>query len=121
MKVPQWFQKLYWRGDTARLHAGRNGLPKRFQGLLWSKPIGKLDLENDKVYIIHQILSFGSFEDIRLLFRLYPKEEIRSIFTNYPKRVYRAPVFSFVKNFILGFRTDSLDSQQYVRASLGNN
>ena len=121
MKVPQWFQKLDWWGNGARATVGHNGLPSRFQGLLWSKPIERLNLEKDKVYIMHQILAFGSLKDIRLLFELYPREEIQTVFKNHPKQVYRASMFSFVKNFILGLKDYSLNSKQYVRTPLGNN
>lgn len=96
-------------------------IPARFQGLLWSKPLEKIDIEKDKVYIIHQILALGSFEDIKVLFRIYSKEEIHAVFTNHPKQVYRASMFSFVKNFILGLKDTTLNPQRYVRASMGNN
>lgn len=112
-----WFQKLYWWGSNQK----HSQLPRRFQGLLWSRPIGKLDLQKDRVYIVHQILAFGSLEDVRILFQLYSKEEVRDIFTNYPKQVYRAFVFSFVKNFILDLRYNSLNSQKYVRTAMGDN
>ncbi|MDA1337277.1 MAG: hypothetical protein O3C23_00705 [bacterium] len=102
-------------------HEACSRFPRHFQGLLWSKPIEKLDLTKDKVYIIHQILAFGSFEDIKVLFRLYSKKEIRTVFTHYPKQIYKAAMFSFVKNFILGLKDTILNSQRYVQASVGNN
>lgn len=102
-------------------HEAHKRFPRHFQGLLWSKPVEKLDLQKDKVYIIHQILAFGSFKDIKVLFRIYSKEEICAVFANYPKQVYGASMFSFVKNFILGLKDNALNPQRYVRASMGNN
>jgi hypothetical protein len=39
--------------------------------ILWSKNIKNLDSENDKIYIIHQVLSYGSIEDISIPIDLF--------------------------------------------------
>lgn len=97
-----------------------NKLPKEFQGILWSKNIENFDLERDKVYIIHQVLALGSLGRIERLFRLYPRETIVQTFQNSPKKIYSAPVFYFVKNFILGLSGVDTPKEKYVRTSLGN-
>ena len=90
----------------------------KLQPILWSKDIKSLDLKKDRVYIVHQILSYGNLSHIRWLFNIYPKKEVRRVFINYPKKVYQPAVFYFVKNFILGLKNKKLDEKKYVKASL---
>jgi len=89
-------------------------LPSYFQALLWSKDINKIDLEKDRVYIIHQILAYGDMKDIHILFKIYPKSLIDDVFANYPAKIYIKPVFRFVKNFILNIK-HNLPEEKYVR------
>jgi Cu/Ag efflux protein CusF len=63
----------------------QKSIPSEFQPILWSKNIKDLDLKKDKIYIIHQILSYGNLEQIKWLFKIYkkslskiPKENIYS-------------------------------------------
>ncbi|MFH1462641.1 MAG: hypothetical protein ABIG08_03045 [bacterium] len=93
-------------------------IPEFLQGILWSQNIKKLDLENDNVYIIHQVLSYGNLGQIRWLFKVYPFKEIKEVFVKYPKKIYTAPVFYFVKNFILNLKNKKLSVQKYVKTSL---
>ena len=91
---------------------------KSLQGILWSKDIRKLDLKKDKVYIIHQVLSFGNLNQIRWLFKAYDLREIREVFLKDPKKVYTIPIFYFIKNFILGLKKKNLSKEKYVKTSL---
>lgn len=91
------------------------GIPESFQGILWSKNIKSLNLEKDKVYIIHQILSYGNFKQIKWLFKAYGQKEIREVFLKYPKKIYLPPVFYFVKNFILNLEKKKISPQDYVK------
>jgi hypothetical protein len=75
------------------------------------KDIGNLDLEKDKVYIIHQILMYGDFSDIKHLFHIYSLEVIRSVFLSFPKRIYTKPIFALIKKFVLGFEKEKLDER----------
>ena len=68
------------------------------------------------MYIIHQILAFGSFQRIRELFQLYSKQEVIRTFVGYPKKIYSAPVFFFVKNYILDLHSTNLLRKKYVTA-----
>lgn len=88
------------------------------QGILWSKNIRNIDLEKDKIYIIHQVLSYGNLNQIKWLFKIYKPEEIRGVFLKHPKRIYSAPVFHFIKNFILDLRKKRLFEEKYVKTSL---
>jgi hypothetical protein len=90
-------------------------LPETLKGILWSKNINDIDLENDKIYIIHQVLSFGDIEEIRWLFKNYTLDDIKMVFINIPKRIYTRPVFLFVKEYILKINT-ALDEKNYVKS-----
>lgn len=93
-------------------------VPGSLQGVLWSKNIKSIDLERDKVYIVHQVLSFGSFKQIKWLFKVYGRREIQKVFLKYPKKVYTASMFNFIKKFILSLKNKKLDKQKYVKTSL---
>ncbi len=92
--------------------------PEGLQGILWSKDIKNLDLEKDKVYIIHQILSYGNLKQIKWLFTMYKPKEIQEIFLKYPKKIYSPSVFYFIKNFILNLKNKKLAAQNYVKTPL---
>lgn len=72
-------------------------LPKFLKGYFWSVDFDKLDLEKDKNYVIHQILSFGDLKAIKWLFRNYKRQEIIKSFLQRPTKIYRPATFNFVK------------------------
>jgi len=55
-------------------------IPKTLQSILWSASVKKLDLDSDKNYIIHQVLTYGSLEQIRWLFETYGRKTIKEVF-----------------------------------------
>ncbi|MBZ1345507.1 MAG: hypothetical protein KY055_02690 [Candidatus Nealsonbacteria bacterium] len=89
-------------------------IPSSFQGILWSVNVKNLDLEKDKVYIIHQVLSYGTLEQIRWLFEVYSKREIKRVFEASPMKVYNFPTFNFIKNIVLGLKEKPFSSKDYV-------
>jgi hypothetical protein len=89
-------------------------LPANLQGVFWSRKVSSLDLQKDKVYIIHQVLMYGSLDQIKWLKSVYPDIEIKNVFVRYPQRIYTAPAFNFVKNYILSI-PDSLPKEKYVK------
>ena len=89
-------------------------IPLNFQGILWSVNVKNLDIEKDKVYIIHQVLMYGTFEQIRWLFKVYGRETIKKVFLKNPQRIYNLPAFLFLKNFILGLKNVPLNEEKYV-------
>lgn len=91
-------------------------IPKDFQGVFWSRDVSSLNLDKDKVYVIHQVLMFGSLEQIKWLETVYPREEIRRVFINYPKRIYTPQAFHFIKNYLLGIRRN-LGEAAYVKTA----
>ena len=90
-------------------------IPKRLQAVLWSVNVNQLDIQRDKGYIIHQILSYGRLEDIRWLFEMYPKEDVQRVFSHIPYKDYRASRFHFVKEYLLGLTNHKLDERLYVK------
>ena len=91
-------------------------IPSAFQPFLWSKNVEKMDRERDKIYIIHQILSYGDFKELRQLFKIYDRKEVGEVFTKYPKKIYQPSVFYFVKNFVLNLRKKRVNENNYVKA-----
>ena len=90
-------------------------LPSNFQPFLWSKSLKSLNGERDKIYIIHQILSYGDLKELRQLFRIYDRKEIKKTFIGYPKKIYQPAVFYFIKDFVLGLRNKRLREEDYVK------
>ena len=95
---------------------GKNTIPPDFQPILWSINVKDLNLKRDKIYIIHQILSYGTLDQIRWLFKVYKREEVREVFLKFPKRLYQPAVLYFVKNFILGLKSKKIKEDKYVKA-----
>lgn len=91
-------------------------IPKNLQGLLWSKDVKEIDPEKDRVYLIHQILRYGSLEDIRWLLRRYPRETVKRVFLGSPLPIYSRPALNFVKNYLLDLKKVTLDPKVYVKA-----
>ena len=99
----------------SKIETKKTILPENLKGILWSKNIDDIDLENDKIYIIHQVLFFGDIKEIKWLFKNYTLDEIKMVFINIPKRIYTRPVFLFVKEYILKINT-GLDEKNYVKS-----
>jgi hypothetical protein len=70
-------------------------VPKQFQRVLWSYDVNKMDLEEDKKEIITQVLNYGTWEDLKLLYRLYPEREIKEIVKNPRRGVWFKKVLNF--------------------------
>ena len=94
-------------------------IPKRLQAVLWSADISKLNIEKHKDYITHQVLIYGSFSDIRWLFKTYSKKEIANTFVNQPSKNYPREVFHFIKNHLLMLKDLNLNEDNYVTSILG--
>lgn len=72
-------------------------IPKSLQGVLWSADVKKLDLKKDAPYIINQILSYGTIEEMRWLFKTYKKPTVRKVFLDQPMKVYSSSAFQLSK------------------------
>lgn len=64
--------------------------------------------------VIHNILAFGTLEDIKDLKKTVGDPKIRDLFRRYPKKVYTSPVLNLVKNFILCIPSP-IDEQKYLK------
>jgi len=89
-------------------------VPQHLQGLLWSADVKNLDVERDKNYIIHNILMYGTFSDIKWLFEVYSADIIKTVFVSSPKKIYTKPVFRLIKDFVLDLKEIKLDEGKYV-------
>lgn len=89
-------------------------LPKNLQSVLWSVNIDHLDLNKDKYYIIHQILSFGILEDISWLTGIYSKKDIVDVF-KVSFKDYSRPRFYLVKDAMLGLKNWHPEEKYYVK------
>lgn len=90
-------------------------IPLSLQGVLWSKATSNLDVERDKNYIIHQILSYGTWEHMRWLFNIYGRDEIKGVFLHYPAKNYTEKTFNFVGAIVLGITPGGIDTKDYVK------
>ena len=70
-------------------------VPKQFQRVLWSYNINKMDLEEDKKEIITQVLNYGTWENLKLLYKLYSEKEIKEIVRNPRRGVWFKKVLNF--------------------------
>lgn len=91
-------------------------IPQNMQAILWSASVKKLDLDRDKNYIIHQVLTYGSLEQIHWLFKIYGEKTIKEVFVNRPYNIYTLQSFNFTKNIILNLQNIPLNQKQYVKS-----
>lgn len=89
-------------------------IPSNLQSILWSKSVKKLDLEKDKIYVINQILAYGSLENVKWLFKNIPKSKIENIFINHPQKIYTKSAFHFTKTILLNLKIN-LDEKKYLK------
>lgn len=94
--------------------------PKILQPFLWSTNVELLDIDRDKSYIIHQILLYGTFKELRWLLTTYSKKEIIETFTNKPIRMYPKDMYIFVKDYLLGLEQVRLNEEDYVTSISGS-
>lgn len=94
-------------------------IPKNLQGILWSRSVDHLDLQQDQYYIVHQILQYGNLAQIDWLIKTYSLPKVKRIFTTQPAKVYDPASFNFVKNFILNSNTN-LNVKKYFKTTLRN-
>lgn len=90
-------------------------IPKRLQAILWSADIKQLNLKKDRGYIIHQIFSYGTWNDVMWIFKTFPLKEIKHVFTTIPFKDYAVARFYFVKNYLLRLQKYKLNELRYVK------
>jgi hypothetical protein len=60
-------------------------IPKSLQPILCSYNLKELNLKEDNETIITQVLNYGSWEDVKWLYSVYPEKEIKKVVSR-PKR-----------------------------------
>jgi len=90
-------------------------VPSFLQPVLWSVKVENLDVEQDKIYIVNQVLSYGTLPMIKWLFKTYSPAAINEIFLHHPIKDYTPSRFNFLKNYILGLKDQVLDANYYVK------
>jgi hypothetical protein len=90
-------------------------IPQFLQPILWSADIASLNLEENKSYIINQILSLGTIKELQWLFRIYPKKTIQKVFIHQPAKIYTPSAFHFCKNILLDLPRENLPATRYVK------
>ena len=70
-------------------------IPTKMKWLFWSYDIKSLDLKRDKDYIITQVLNYGTWEDLRLLYKLYSEREIKGVIKNPHRGLWFENVLNF--------------------------
>jgi len=68
---------------------------QKLQKVLWSYDVRDLDLKKDKKYIITQVLNYGTWEDIKLLYKLYSEKDIKEVVKNPRRGVWFEKVLNF--------------------------
>lgn len=91
-------------------------IPDNLQSILWSVPLGKLDFAKHQSYIIHQVLMFGNFDQIRWLFKTYPKSQVVDTFLRQPQKIYTKEALNYISKFILDLSGVRLPVDKYVNA-----
>ncbi len=87
-------------------------LPQSMQHLFWSTHIQNLHPKTDAAYIINQTLAYGTLEDLRWLFHIYPKTVIVETFLNHPIKTYTPSALHFAA-LILGISPKNIRHERY--------
>ncbi len=70
-------------------------IPSKMKWLFWSYDIKSFDLEIDKDYIISQVLNYGTWEDLKLLYEIYPTKDIKEVVKNPQRGIWFEKVLNF--------------------------
>ena len=89
-----------------------NNKDTKFDHLFWYLGGHTPDYQKDKNLIVHQVLSMGTMEDLRQLFRLYDHETIRHEFLKARPGLYYPNILEFSK-FLLGVK--KVDKNKYLK------
>ena len=94
----------------------KKSIPKSLQPILWSQNVKTLDVDRDKVLIIHHVLAYGSLKDLKWLFLTYSKPRLRRVFLDHPMRVYSPSGLSFAVGPVLHIDA-RVNPKRYVKAT----
>lgn len=77
--------------------------------------ISKLDLEKDRAYIVNQVLSYGTLDEIRWLMETYGQDTVKQVFLNQPMKVYTKQCFGLMKNVLFDLQQVNIPEEKYVQ------
>ena len=63
---------------------------------------------------LHQILAFGTLDELKELKKEVGEQKLKEIFITYPKKIYTPQSLSFIKKFILHI-TRPIDDNKYFK------
>ncbi len=72
-----------------------SAIPQKLSWLFWSYDIKSLDLKADSDYIIQQVLNYGTWDEVKWLFSIYPKKEIVETVKNPSRGAWFDDVLNF--------------------------
>lgn len=87
-------------------------IPSKMKWLFWSYDTKSLDLRSDKDYIITQVLNYGTWEDLKWLYRTYSEKDIKATL----KKPGRGLWFKRVLNFWLTIFDIKLNKKTHQKA-----
>ncbi len=74
-------------------------IPSNLQSRLWSQSTSSLDINQNKKYIIEQILHYGTMEDLHWLLDTYPLKIIKEVYLE-SKPNFHPSVSHFINLFL---------------------
>lgn len=88
-------------------------LPRFLQFILWSYNLNEIDLEKDKEVIITQVLNYGSWEELKWLYSIYPEREIKKVVSHPGRGLWFERVLNFWE-IMLGIRLPKKVKQKAI-------
>ena len=64
---------------------------------------------------MHQVLAYGTFNEIKSLKNTLGEKIMKEIFVTHPKKLYTASALNFIKKFVL--HLSSIDEQKYLKST----
>jgi len=94
MKVPRWFQKLYWWGNSS-----------------------KIDSKYNQRVVVTQVINRGDLNQWRWLVQTYGKDELRDLVRNIPASEFRPRALKLI-SLLLGISKMNYASRNdYIKAT----
>ncbi len=70
-------------------------IPKSLQYILCSYNLTELDLKEDKETIITRVLNYGSWEDVKWLYSVYPEKQIKEVVSHLKRGLWFERALNF--------------------------
>lgn len=70
-------------------------LPQTFQRILWSYDIDRMDIKEDKREIVTKVLNYGTWDDLKLLYKFYSEKDIKEVVSHPRRGVWFEKILNF--------------------------